>query len=420
MRRLGSKVGKHLFVGEERIMAKWVGEFPDLINFVSGFTSASRLDDGSFDALRSLQNSVGFNSDLIVATQKDTTRELGDLLAGSLGSGRLIHIREFVHQKLAASELMPGKLRVDASTICQLKCRSCYMRLFDNGSVGRGYLTFENFRDLLERSPFINEVELSNSGEIFLNPDLVLIMKYAYENGVRLTALNGVNFNRVSEEQLEGLVKYHFGSVMVSIDGASETTYSQYRVKGNFGAVIDNIKRLIDYKKSYHSQEPLIVWQYIIMEHNESDVPLAKIQAKELGIPIWFKLTWDSDYIPVDRDMLERETGLTALTRAEYLATTGKVYLGSAACRQMFTSPQLNWDGRLLGCCEVFSTDYGIDVFDVGLREALQNAAFVEAKRVLLGETLPDQLSVQVPCLKCEKWLQMSEVGEVVSPLEEL
>lgn len=253
MRRLGSKVGKHLFVGEERIMAKWVGEFPDLINFVSGFTSASRLDDGSFDALRSLQNSVGFNSDLIVATQKDTTRELGDLLAGSLGSGRLIHIREFVHQKLAASELMPGKLRVDASTICQLKCRSCYMRLFDNGSVGRGYLTFENFRDLLERSPFINEVELSNSGEIFLNPDLVLIMKYAYENGVRLTALNGVNFNRVSEEQLEGLVKYHFGSVMVSIDGASEATYSQYRVKGNFGAVIDNIKRLIDYKKSYHS-----------------------------------------------------------------------------------------------------------------------------------------------------------------------
>ena len=41
--------------------------------------------------------------------------------------------------------------------------------------------------------------------------------------------------------------KMHF--IRLSIDGASQETYSRYRVNGNFDRVIENIKRLQAYKQ---------------------------------------------------------------------------------------------------------------------------------------------------------------------------
>jgi MoaA/NifB/PqqE/SkfB family radical SAM enzyme len=58
-----------------------------------------------------------------------------------------------------------------------------------------------------------------------------------------VTADVGVNLNNVKDAQLEALVKYRVKSMKVSIDGASQETYEQYRVGGNFDKVIANVKR---------------------------------------------------------------------------------------------------------------------------------------------------------------------------------
>ena len=52
----------------------------------------------------------------------------------------------------------------------------------------------------------ILSIELSNWGEIFLNPELKEIIKYAYSKKIGLFADNGVNFNNVSDEVLECLI----------------------------------------------------------------------------------------------------------------------------------------------------------------------------------------------------------------------
>lgn len=407
-------MAKHRFVGDERVMSRWVAAFPDLLSFVADFTGSGRPPISPPS-----QVPGGPIEDTVVVVQDDESKAKA-LAEALLDKTEWVSIREFVRQQLILSQLMPGKLRVDASTFCQLECPSCYMRLHDYGSVGRGNLTFENFRNLIDGATYIHEIELSNSGEIFRNHDLIDIMQYAQQRRVRLTALNGVNFSRVSATQLEALVKYRFGSLMVSIDGASQETYSQYRVKGDFDRVIANIRQVNALKATYNSPDPQIIWQFIIMEHNEEDVPLAKAKASELGIPIWFKLTWDKDYIPRNRAMLERETGLLSLTRSEHLADNGKAYLGSTVCRQMFVGPQVNWDGKLLGCCEVFLSDYGVNVFEQGLTQALQSVDFGLAKKLLTGEIDARELPRRLPCLDCDKWLQMTAAGELVDPLEGL
>ena len=49
-------------------------------------------------------------------------------------------------------------------------------------------------------------IELSNWGEIFLNPDLPNILAYSYQKSVALTASNGVNLPTVKPEVLEAVV----------------------------------------------------------------------------------------------------------------------------------------------------------------------------------------------------------------------
>ena len=118
--------------------------------------------------------------------------------------------------------------------------------------MGSGFLTLKHFRELVERNPWVQDVELSNYGEIFLNPDLLAMLEYAHHRGVALRADNGVNLNYVKPSVIEGLVKYGFQSMTCSIDGASNETYSQYRVRGHFDTVIDH-KRAINRFKEHRS-----------------------------------------------------------------------------------------------------------------------------------------------------------------------
>ena len=107
-----------------------------------------------------------------------------------------------------------------------------------------GFLKFDDFKKLLDDNDVIKRIELSNSGEIFLNPELVKMIEYAYEKGVTLTADNGVNLNYLTDEQAKALIKYNFASLAVSIDGASPETYKIYRVGGDYNRVIENIRKM--------------------------------------------------------------------------------------------------------------------------------------------------------------------------------
>jgi len=136
----------------------------------------------------------------------------------------------------------PISIRIDASTVCQLRCPSCPTAAGEiHKNIGSGFLKFEDFKKIIDDNIWIRDIELSNWGEIFLNPDLLKIIKYAHEKNVILRADNGVNLNTVSDEVLEGLVKYRFNSMTCSIDGVSQETYSIYRRNGDFEKVIDQI-----------------------------------------------------------------------------------------------------------------------------------------------------------------------------------
>lgn len=240
---------------------------------------------------------------------------------------------------------------IDICTKCQLRCVSCSTSkgIIRNGFVREGCMTFHDFACIVDANPEIKHIELSNWGEIFLNPDILRIMEYAFAKGISLYCSNGSNFNYVPDEVLEGLVKYQFKCLNLSIDGATQETYSQYRIKGNLENVLSNIRKLNWYKVFYRSEFPKLSWQFIIFGHNEHEIAQVKRLCNELGMAFNPKMN-HSDFSPViNTEKIKEETGLAYASREEYRRIYGTEY--KHPCYQCLFSPQINWNGEVLGCC---------------------------------------------------------------------
>lgn len=289
-------------------------------------------------------------------------------------------------------------IALEASTKCQLKCPICPTATGENKGrpLGWGNLAFADFKTLVDRHPGIKLIELSNWGEIFLNPELKDIVRYGHEKGITLTATNGVNLNTASDEVLEALVRYKFRFMCVSLDGASNETYQIYRKGGNFDKVIKHVERINHYKKAYKSEYPEMVWQFIIFGHNEQDISRAKEMAAKLDMTFAPKLNAYEEFSPVrDPEAVKRETGLEAVSRFEFRQKTQQYY--GMPCDQLWFKPQINWDGKLLGCCVNGWADFG-NVFDSGFSEILKGEKYTYAKEMLLGKRKPRE---GIPCTTC-------------------
>ncbi len=303
----------------------------------------------------------------------------------------------------------PSKIRLEASSICQLRCPSCSTASKANRPVvGSGFLKLSDFKKVLDENTWLREVELSNYGEIFLNPDLLEIIKCAYERGVILRADNGVNLNNVKESVLEGLVKYQFRSMTCSIDGASNETYQLYRVKGDFGAVIENVRKINRFKQQHRSDYPQLTWQFVVFGHNEHEIPTAKQLASDLGMKFCLKLSWDAGFSPIrDQEFVKKEVGATS--RDEFRKKYGADYI-QGICHLLWDAPQINWDGKVLGCCRNIWGDFGREnAFEDGLLNSINSEKIEYARGMLLGKKVARE---DIPCTTCSIYLGMRADGK--------
>jgi len=307
--------------------------------------------------------------------------------------------------------IKPHQIRLEASSFCQLRCPSCPTTTGAiHPAVGSGFLRLDDFRRLVDLNPFVQRIELSNYGEIFLNPHLLAILEYAHAKGIRIVVLNGANLNHVKPEVLEGLVKFKVRVITCSIDGASQETYGKYRVRGDFDAVIRNIETINQHKRTHRSKFPVLDWQFIVFGHNEHEIPLAREMAQKLGMRFRTKISWDSGFSPVRDPAYVRSVTRQAVSREEFERLTGRKYM-SRICDQLWDEPQVNWDGKILGCCRNFWGDFGGNAFTDGLVAALNNEKTTYARDMLTGEKPPRD---DIPCTTCEMYQAMRERGQFI------
>ena len=254
-----------------------------------------------------------------------------------------------------AIRIKPARIRLEASSHCQLRCPSCPTTTKEiDPVVGKGFLQPSHFRDLLDDNPTLRHVELSNYGEIFLNPEILEIMAYAHEKGVTLSAFNGANLNSMKPEIIEGMVKYQFNYMTCSIDGATDETYRKYRVRGSLDKVLGNLRKINEAKKRHNSKFPILKWQFILFDHNRHEVEKARLLAESLNMAFRVKLSWDDDPdIATDGQDTKSEDTAKVMSREAYREKHGREFTESI-CDQLWLGPQVNWDGKCSAAVGIF------------------------------------------------------------------
>ena len=222
-------------------------------------------------------------------------------------------------------------------------------------------------------------------------------------------ANNGVNLNTVSETVLESLVKYRFKDLTISIDGVTNDTYTIYRKGGNFNTVLENIKRINYYKQIYQIPFPKLRWQFVVFGHNEHELPTARRMAKELNMDFKATLNWDESYSPVrNKDLVRKEIGFAS--KHEYQQKYKMLYL--RLCEQLWLCPQINWDGKLLGCCVNYWGDFG-NIFESNLETCLRSEKYRYARKMILGLKKERE---DIPCSRCGRYKIMKTTNRYLLP----
>ena len=301
-------------------------------------------------------------------------------------------------------------MRLDVSTVCQLKCPLCpNARGIIEKTVGKGFLRFDHFEKLLKRNPQIRLVELSNWGEIFLNPEIVHILRFAFRHGVALSAFNGANFNDVSEVILDALVRYEFLFLSLSVDGAKSDTYAQYRVGGNFHKVMENIRRLNHFKQKAGSPYPILQWQMVVFDHNRNEIEAARKMASMFHMLFTTKPNWQK----FPSQISEMKTSAPETNDGHFSGNQRPYHRRS--CYQLWNEPQVNWDGRVLGCCENGWFDFGANAIEEGFLGSVNTEKMVYAREMLLGQSPPKE---NIPCTHCPKYAHMQAANRYLDKTE--
>ncbi|MBI4789687.1 MAG: cupin domain-containing protein [Chloroflexi bacterium] len=308
----------------------------------------------------------------------------------------------------------PTTLRIEACSHCQLKCPLCPRARGETAAmVGSGYLKFENFKQLIDRNPQIRSVELANFGEVFLNKDLPKILEYAHARNVSTAIDEGANLNDASDQVLGALVKYQTTVVRCAIDGVTQATYSMYRAGGDLKTVLRNIQKINSYKERYQSDKPRLLFQFIIFGHNEHEMERAILLSKMLKMEITLKLNFYPGAMPVvNRERVRRRLGYA--DRHEYLAKEHKHYKRNQ-CYELWHSPQINWDGRLLGCSRNMWGVFADNVFQDNLTDAINNERMQYARKMLMGRVPARE---DMPCVRCGVYKSMAQYDNWIAEPE--
>jgi MoaA/NifB/PqqE/SkfB family radical SAM enzyme len=108
-----------------------------------------------------------------------------------------------------------------------------------------------------------------------------------------ISSLISTNFSvPFDAERAERLVASGLTILGVSLDGARQETYEQYRVRGDLDTVLRNVRLVNDAKRKLGSATPKLIWSFHVFSHNADDVERARAMAAELDMEFAVEKAW--------------------------------------------------------------------------------------------------------------------------------
>ena len=177
----------------------------------------------------------------------------------------------------------PRTLTLESSFACNLDCVMCPRALSHfRSAAGKqsAILLPEVFERVLPSAHRFAHVHLTGWGEPLVNPHLADYIRRLSERGCEVSfATNGTLLN---EAMAARLLDTGLNLINVSCDAATRETYERIRGKGQFDALVRNLKTFCALRDA-GQRLCHVNWIFVMMKSNLSEVPGAVALAGECG-----------------------------------------------------------------------------------------------------------------------------------------
>ncbi len=243
---------------------------------------------------------------------------------------------------------MPVAFALEPTTACNLRCPECPSGL-RNFTRPTGNMQPETFKKAVDAlAPTALHLTLYFQGEPYIHPQFTDMLRYAQEKKLYVTTSTNAHF--LNSENARKTVESGLHRLIISIDGMTQETYSQYRKEGHLEKVLEGTKHILYWKKKLNRFYPLVCFQFLVVKPNEHELTALKKLAAELGVDkVLLKTAQLYDYENGHELMPENPKW----SRYRKLPN-GKYALKNSLpnhCWRLWHSCVITWDGQALPCC---------------------------------------------------------------------
>lgn len=295
----------------------------------------------------------------------------------------------------------PITISFEPTTACNLRCPECPsgLRAFSRPT---GNLRPDFFRQTLDAiSKDLVYLIFYFQGEPFIHPDFLDMVAYARQKG--LYTITSTNGHFLQDEHAKRTVTSGLDRLIISVDGTTQETYSQYRIGGKLDVVLQGARNVVQWKKKLQSHTPHLIFQFLVVRPNEHQIQEIQRIAHEIGIDEVrlktaqvYDFEYGNDLIPtIDRYARYRK------------GEDGKYRVKNQLlnhCWRLWHACVITWDGIVVPCCFDKDASHRLgNLRDVSFREIWRGAAYRHFRTQLLQGR--NQIDICTNCTEgCKVW----------------
>lgn len=289
----------------------------------------------------------------------------------------------------------PIFMQAELTNYCNLKCPVC--------PTGSGILTRppqamppELLEQLLEEvGHYLLVVLLWGWGESLLHPQLADMLRIVQRYPIA-TFLSTNGLPLTDERVFTALTQYPPDHLIVAIDGLTDETNTVFRKGAKLETILQGIHRLAEMKQRTGQTRPTLQMRYIVMKHNQHELPLVKAFARQHRFDLLSLRSLASIGAP---ENTYREFVPDAEAYRAYAYEKGKrVQRRDFLCEYAFIFPTILADGTVTTCCQDCnaSSAYGLFSQTTSFQDIWFGQQAAQIRRII--KTHPESLSF---CQNC-------------------
>lgn len=243
---------------------------------------------------------------------------------------------------------LPVTLSIEPTTACNLRCPECPsgLRAFsrDTGNLRADFFRRtidEVHRDLICLIFYFQ-------GEPYINPQFLDMVRYARERG--LYTMTSTNGHFLDDDNARRTVESGLDRLIISVDGATQEVYEQYRVGGRLETVLQGARNMVHWKRRLGARHPHIIFQFLVLRPNEHQIPDIYRLAAEIGVDeVILKSAQVYDY-QQGNPIIPIQDRYARYRRQADGSWAPKHALGNH-CWKLWHASVVTWDGLVAPCC---------------------------------------------------------------------